>query len=119
MPVLKQLRSKTEYKLPESGGTVEMYSEFLTGDYRQLMEGETISAETKEVPADKGIQFVTRLIHGWDFTDEKGVVLPVNAENIDLLPIGDLNILAEHVGKVAENSAINPDLKKNTPGSST
>ncbi len=114
MPVLKQSRETTEVKLPESGGTARVYKEFLTGDYRQLMKGETVSTDTKEVSFDKGLDFVLKLIASWDFTDEEGKKLPITEKSLDLLPLSDLNILASMVGEVAKNSNVDADLKKNT-----
>ena len=113
MPVLKQTRSTTEVKLPESKGTVQVYKEFLTGDYRQLMQDEQISADTKSISASKSFEFVLRLIASWDFTDEENKELPITAENLDLLPISDLNILAQHVANATKASTIGKDVKKN------
>lgn len=113
MPVLKTLRKKSEVKLPESGGTVLMYDQFLTGDYRHLMKDGKVTKDSQDLDIGTSFEFLLRLIAEWDFTNEDGTPLSLNIENLDLLPIADLNVLASKVGEVSAKSTINVEVKKN------
>ena len=113
MPILKNLRTTTKIKLPKSGGTIEMYDEFLTGDYRQLMAKEKININDKNISIAKGFDMIVRLIADWDFTDENEKKLIISEESLDLLPVSDLNVLSEHISKVAEISTVDEGEKKN------
>lgn len=109
MPVLKDVRKKIEVKLPETGGTVYIWSQILAGD---ALSNISITGENKTNISAIDILFT--LIADWDFTNEVGEKLPINKENISLLPMNDFNRLMEGIQEVAQNTNISGDVKKNT-----
>jgi len=113
MPVLNTIRPTREVTLPESGGKVSLYTQFLTGDYRKLMENEKIDPNNMTVGINQGIGFVLCLIADWDFTDGDGNKLAVDTSTLDMLPISDLNVLSEYVAEATKNSTVDPSIKKN------
>jgi hypothetical protein len=66
---------------------VEMYDSLLTGEL------ETVSKTENDY--DKGIQILCFLIKSWEFTDEKGEILPVTKENLNKLPASDYMVLMD------------------------
>jgi len=114
MPSISTKRETVTVELPETGAKVQMYKEFLTGDYRRSMTDKNIDAAGVQITYDNSFDFVLALIHEWDLTDEDGKKLKISKDSLDLLPIADFNKLAEHVGKASNLSSVNRELKKNT-----
>jgi hypothetical protein len=110
MPKLITSRETVTIKLPETKGSVKMYSNILAGDYRRIFGGEMIAQQSVE----NSFKLVLSLIDSWDFTDKDDKPLSVSLENLDMLPLQDINKLADHANKVVDGATIKEDLKKNT-----
>ena len=112
MPVLNTQRKKITIELPKTKAKVIVWDELLAGDFRQITEKTDFSAGA-QVSGDTSFQMILKLIVEWDLTNEANEPLPINMDSIDLLPLSDLTILANHVGKVSKESTTTPEVKKN------
>jgi hypothetical protein len=65
----------------------------LTGDAIELQ-----NTDEKEI----GIQTLPLLIKSWNFTDEEGKDIPVNYENLKILPATDIEYL---ISQIQEHAA--------------
>lgn len=115
MPVLTGLRQKIEIKLPVSKGTAWLWEYPLAGE---MMGGMNIDPRTGGMANSiSPIEVVKSLLADWDFTNDKGEKLPIDTENVKLLPVADFTLIVNHVTKITET--MSPDVKKNTQNSSS
>lgn len=91
MPVLKKPEIK-EVILPESGAKLKMLSNITYGTMMKMWE-------IPNTDNNSTLASAAALILEWDFTDEKGVALPINADNLKLLSVKDANHLVEILSK--------------------
>ena len=89
MPVLKKPETK-EIILPESGAKLKMLSRITYGLMMEMWK-------TPAVDDNSTLANATYLIVDWDFTNDKGEKLAINAENLKLLSIVDANKLMEEL----------------------
>lgn len=111
----KTSRKKKKVHLPTTGGDVFLWEYPLAGD---LLGGMTIDQGGVSSASISPLEAITSLIAEWNFTDEKGSALEINVENVKLLPIGDITILAEEVERSTRSGSLSPEVKKNTASSS-
>lgn len=91
MPVLTSLQSTTQVTLPASGAKLDLRDSLTVGQVEAL-QGE----------GDQLINSLVVFIADWDFTDDKGEKMPVTKENVALIPIEDLEAIANHMNVVVE-----------------
>lgn len=110
MPVLKRERSTVETSIPSvADSKVTLYASLLAGDVERILAG------TAGEPTSKMLFPLTVLIKEWNLTDEAGVVLPVNEENLRLLTTDDVIAL---YGQVEDLKRFLPEpSQKGTTGS--
>ena len=85
--IFRDSRKTVEVELPSfPGSKVVIYSTLLIGDLEGI---DTKSADTL------GLKSLPKLIKEWNFTDEKGVDLAINEENLKKMPATDVNVLVQ------------------------
>jgi len=98
MPVLKDFRHIKEIELPSyPESKVVIYSSLLTKDTdlaTDLQEGKK---------ATQLLMMMPKLIKEWNFTNDAGEVLPITAENINLIDHDDLLFIIEQVEAFSES----------------
>lgn len=92
---LTDVRKKRVISLPSfAGSEVEIVSTVLVGDVSDI--------DFTQSEFQIGIKTLPKLITGWNFTDEKGVTLPINDDSIKLLPATDVQFLVAEVKKLLD-----------------
>ena len=99
----KELRPTIDVVVKNHKGEEDTITVFA---YNIMGDGEDINIDT--FGTTEHIKYWTRTIKSWTYTDENGAPLPVNTENVSLLPIEVIGILDE----AREGKAL--EAKKNT-----
>lgn len=93
MPVLKEIRNTLTVKLPSfKEGKVTLHKGFLFSDLKEI--------EASKTDYERGVKSLIALAKEWNLTNEKGEVLPINAENLGKLPMKDMIFLTTKVNEI-------------------
>lgn len=100
MPVLTDSRRTVEITLPSyEDSKVVVYETVLVKDFSNIAGLKEEEATTQEM-----LDVISHYIKSWNFTNEEGKDLEVNAENLGLLKAEDVLFLMEEIAKIAEQS---------------
>lgn len=96
MPVLKDFRPTKTLTLPSfPESRVEVYDSLLVGEVAVLSGADT---ENKIL---FGLRMLPHYIKAWNFTDEAGVVLPIDEKNLGFLKEDDVVFLLNEIAAFA------------------
>lgn len=100
MPVLKDFRATKEISLPS-------FPDSKVVIYDSMLVGEMTAIDFKsENEFEQIIQSLPLFIKSWNFTDEAGVTMEINKENLGFLKIEDVQFLGDSI------MAFSAELKK-------
>lgn len=104
MAVLSAVRKTRKYTLPSiEGAELEVFESLLVKDGAAL-------ENIQDSGFSGSVRLLKAFIKSWNLTDESGVALEINEDNIGLIPLAD-------VKGILEDLATAMDAKKNAPTS--
>lgn len=103
MPKLSQAFGTKKISLPSYEGSEVILKTAAT--VQEIMDIQAITGDM-----EKSVQMAIKMIVSWNFDQEDGTPLPVNAESIKQLPTTDLEHLLEAIAPLIEKK--NPSAKQ-------
>lgn len=100
MPILKDFRETKAISLPDhEGSEIVIYSSVLIKDMSSVSVVDNENLSMAQV-----LDLLTKLIKSWNFTNEEGELLPVNADNLGLLKTSDFEFIMKEVKGLQEST---------------
>lgn len=99
MPILKDFRQTKKITLKNhEGGEIEIFNSVLARDSDGL-------TELQENPGKISLLLdaLPKFIKSWNFQDDKGVLLPINGDNLNLFSMDDLTEIVDAIKDFSES----------------
>lgn len=109
MPVLKDKSIIERFYLPSTLADPEDQRAWVEIDISPRRVGDLASLNGNMSPGEMGIAMVAGRIKAWNFTDDEGSTVPVNAETVSLIDIEDFTFLQ---GKIKDDVELSNGEKK-------